>query len=160
MIRNVFVRAAYNYDVEAASDESGLVCPEPTLAKQAFAEEVDINTIVKRFGLTGELPEGVRAPMYGDFTGVPLDYHTAANLIAQANEAFDAMPAEVRARFQNDPAQFADFFNDEKNREEAVRLGLVVPAPKVEAPAPLEVRVVPDASKEAAPAAGSTVPPT
>lgn len=141
-----FLRSAYNYDMSAASDESGLKCEDASLTKQSFAEEVDINTIVKRFNLTGQLPVGVRMPTYGDFEVVD-DYHSAANAIAQASEAFDAMPAHVRARFHNDPAEFVAFCSDGKNRDEAVKLGLVAPqvqelaagapAARVEPPAPV-----------------------
>lgn len=165
MMREVFVRSAYNYDMDKASDEAGVLCPEPTLAKQHFAEEVDINTIVRRFGLSGELPQGVRAPIYGDFTGLPLDFHTAANLIAQANEAFDAMPAEVRARFDNEPGRFVDFVNDPANRPEAEKLGLVmpkeVPAAPVAAPALSPASVLataPAVAPTAAAAAGAQSP--
>lgn len=133
-----FVRSAFNYDRDVASDESGINCQErvdpetgelvatPSLAKQSFAEEADINTIVRRFGLTGQLPVGVRMPTYGDFLDVP-DYHQAMNAIVAANEAFAAMPAEVRYRFNNDPGRFVEFCSNEANRDEAVKLGLVMP---------------------------------
>lgn len=119
-----FLRTPYNYDRNKAGDESGLHCTEPTLAKQSFKEECDINTIVERFHLTGELPTNVRMPTFGDFTGIS-DYHTAMNAIAQANEAFDRMPANVRARFHNDPAEFVAFCDNPDNTDEAKRLGLV-----------------------------------
>lgn len=121
---NPFVRSPYNYDMNAAGDESGLKCLDATLTKQSFKDEVDINTIVERFHITGEMPMNVRAPTYGDFTGV-FDFHTAMNAIAQARESFDAMPAEVRYRFNNDPAAFVDFCSDEKNRPEMTKMGLI-----------------------------------
>lgn len=124
MIPKVFVRSAFNYDMDKASDEAGLKCQDPTLAIQSGAEEADINTIVRRFGLTGQLPSNVRQPEYGDFTGIN-NYHEAMNAIIQAEESFEAMPAEVRARFHNDPGEFVDFVADEANRAEAEKLGLV-----------------------------------
>lgn len=125
-VNTVFLRTAYNYDRNEASDESGLSCPEPTRTKQAFKEECDINTIVRRFGITGQLPTGVRMPTYGDFTGLS-NYHEALNAIAQANEAFDEMPAHVRARFHNNPAEFVDFCSNPDNHKEALKLGLLAP---------------------------------
>lgn len=119
-----FLRSEYNYDMQEASLESSLVCPEPTLAKQAFADECDINTIVRRFNVTGELPANIRMPSYGDFTGV-FDFHTAMNAVAQAHESFEAMPAEIRARFHNNPQEFVEFCADENNRAEARKMGLV-----------------------------------
>ena len=38
------------------------------------------------------------------------------------------MPADVRARFNNDPALFVDFCSDEANLDEMRKLGLAVPA--------------------------------
>lgn len=95
-------------------------------AEQSSLEETDINTIVRRFGLTGQLPTGLRAPTYGDYLEVS-DYHTAMNAIAQANEAFEQMPADIRTRFDNDPGKFVDFCSNEANAAEAAKLGLVMP---------------------------------
>ena len=122
-----FVRNPYNYDTAEASDESGLRCEDPSLAVQDQRDEVDINTIVRRFGLTGQLPEDVRVPTYGDFTGVS-DYHSAMNAVRMAGESFMAMPAEVRSRFGNDPGNFVAFCSDPANLDEMRKLGLAVAA--------------------------------
>lgn len=120
----VFIRTAHNYDRDSVSLETGLHCADPSLAVQSEKDECDINTIVRRFGLTGQLPQGVRAPTYGDFHGIS-DFHEAANAIAESYEAFEQMPADVRTRFDNDPGKFVDFCSDESNRSEAIKLGLV-----------------------------------
>ena len=98
-----FFRTGYNYDAEAISLETGLKCEDESLAVESAKEEADINTIVRRFGLTGELPDDVRMPQSGDFTGIP-DFHTALNLVRATQEEFMRVPAEIRDRFQNDPA--------------------------------------------------------
>jgi phage internal scaffolding protein len=121
----VFVRSPYNYDMSVVSLETGLLCEDDSLAIQSARDECDINTIVKRFGLTGELPSDFDMPQSGDFTGVG-DYHSAMNLVRSAQEQFLRVPAAVRARFHNDPAEFMSFIDDDANRPEAVRLGLVV----------------------------------
>ena len=121
-----FFRTPYNYDMRQVSEETALVCDDPSLAVQSERDECDINTIVMRFGLTGTLPTGVRAPTYGDFTGVS-DYREALEAIQAADDSFYAMPAEVRARFQNDPARFVDFCSDPRNIDEARSLGLAPP---------------------------------
>lgn len=121
----VFVRGLYNYDADAASEEAGLKIDESeSVTQQQFAEEVDINTIVKRFGLTGELPNGVAMPVSGDFTGVA-DFQSAMNVVRQAQEAFMELPAEVRYRFSNDPARVVEFLDNPENRDEAIKLGIV-----------------------------------
>lgn len=141
MVAKVFIRTAYNYDMNAASDESGLSCPEESLAIQSAKDECDINTIVRRFGLTGELPNDLAMPVSGDFAGIG-DFHAAMNVVRKAEEEFLRVPAETRARFQNDPARLMAFLEDDRNREEARSLGFLAPA--AVAPEPLSVRVVAD----------------
>jgi len=132
------LRAADSYDTDAASLASATVNNEPSLVKQEFAEESDINFIVRQFGLTGQLPTSVAVPLEGDFTEV-LDYQSALNAVIAADASFMQMPADVRTRFNNDPAKFLDFVHDPNNRDEARKLGLLVPekAP----PSPVEVIV-------------------
>lgn len=126
MLKVPFFRSGFNYDREVVSDETGLACRDVSLAKQSMAEECDINVIVRRFGLTGQLPSDVRMPTYGDFSSV-IDFHTAMNAIVQAREAFDRMPADVRYRFHNDAGEFVAFCSDDRNAGEAERLGLLDP---------------------------------
>lgn len=138
-----FLRSAYNYDMEEASLQSGLHCSDETRTQQQFGEECDINTIVHRFGLTGQLPQNLEVPMTGDFSEV-VDYQTALNKLMLADEAFMQMPAEIRERFGNDAGKFVDFTSNPMNVEECRKWGLARP---VEAPrGPIEVRVVPDPS--------------
>lgn len=157
-----FQRTQYNYDMNKAGDESGLKCEDPSLTHQSFADEVDINTIVRRFNLTGQLPTNVHMPTYQDFEGI-FDYHTAMNAIAQAHESFDTMPADVRARFHNDPAEFIDFCSNTANREEAIKLGLVAPAAAAltgGTPRPSEPGNAPGATTEPPKAIPEPTPPT
>lgn len=122
---DVFLRSAYNYDRDAVSKETGLKCQDESLTQQHQKDEADINTIVKRFHLSGELPTDVRAPRYGDFTGV-VDYQSALNAVIAADESFMAMPAYIRARFNNDTQLFVEFCSDPANTEEMIKLGLAV----------------------------------
>lgn len=119
------LRSSYD-SFDAFSVESGLRCEDESLAQQHFKEECDINVIVKRFGLTGEMPEGLHLPVSGDFTGI-VDFQTAMNAVVEAQENFMAMPAAVRARFANDPQRLMEFLADDGNRAEAEKLGLVMP---------------------------------
>lgn len=139
-----FLRTPYNYDRDLASVASGLFCADVTLAQQHFKDECDINTIVKNFGLTGQLPNDLAVPQSGDFLDA-MDFHSAMNVVRASEEAFMQMPADVRARFANDPGRFLDFVNDDANRDEARKMGILVPeAPAPKAPEPMLVRVVPD----------------
>lgn len=105
-----------------------------SMAKQSFKTECDINHIMKKFEKTGILPDLIKQdPQYGDFSDVP-SYHEAVNLVHKAHEQFDALSAKVRARFENDPAQFLAFATDPKNGQEMVKMGLATPTPVVSAP--------------------------
>lgn len=120
----MFFRNAYDGYADECSVDSGLECLDPSLAQQNFADDADINTIVGRFLRTGELPPENPLFSYGDFTGV-VDYHTALNSVIAAQDAFMSLPAQLRIRFDNDPAQFLAFIEDAENYDEAVNLGLV-----------------------------------
>lgn len=139
-MEKVFCRSPYNYSFDVVSKETGLFCPEESLAVQAAAEECDINTIVRRFGLTGELPAAAESPgFYGDFTGAT-DFMGAMLAVRKAEERFAALPASMRARFGNDPGQLLEFLDSRENLEEARKLGLLK---KLEEPASQAPSVVP-----------------
>lgn len=139
----MFVRSGFpfNYDTDDASEESGRDSGGPSLTKQSFAEEVDINTIVRRFNLTGQMPQDVRVPQFADFDTI-VDYHSAMLQVRAAQEAFMEFPAHVRARFHNEPGELVAFVSDPKNLEEARKLGLAVPAVVPAPVVPVKVEVV------------------
>jgi phage internal scaffolding protein len=134
MAKSPFLRTPYNYDTIAASNESGLACEEPSLAQQQFRDECDINSILKRFNITGELPNAPVSPKYGDFTGIS-DYKTALDQVMATEDEFFSLPAPIRARFNNDPAELINFLDNDENRQEAEKLGLVDPKTTLDAPA-------------------------
>lgn len=138
-----FVRTRFNYDRDTrftATDNFG-----PTRAQQHHKEECDINTIVRKFGVTHQLPATLNMPMQGDFTDAP-DYKTSLNLLIQAQQAFQQLPSETRHRFHNDPGEFIEFFENPDNLAEARKMGLA--RPETPPQGPIEVRVVPDLKKD------------
>lgn len=139
---SVFIRDPYNYNRDEASRDSGLFCEaESSMTQQSFKEECDINTIVRNFGLTGEMPSTLKTPMQGDFTEVT-DFQSAMNLLLDAEAAFMQIPADVRAQFKNDPQEFLDFVSDPANLEKAKEMGFG--AIERGRPEPIQVRVVAD----------------
>jgi len=113
----------------------------PSLTKQSFKDECDINIIMKRFRKVQGADflnryQGYLDGQFGDFSGVQ-DYRTAIEQIQQARGVFDALPSKVRSRFENDPAQFLDFVHNPANRDELVAMGLTDPKPV--SPPPKEV---------------------
>lgn len=109
------------------------VFTKPSLTRQEFKEECDLALLLKRFGRT---PEGLAALrnaqgfaetcQFGDVSAVP-DFRAARDAINAANASFMALPAIVRRRFNNDPAEFLDFVQDPANLDEARSLGLAKP---------------------------------
>lgn len=121
----IFLRAGFpfNYDTNAAGDESGLKCEDKSLALQSQAEDADINVILKRFGVTGQMPVSARPVTYQDFEGI-FDFRTALEAVRAGEEAFMQLPAEVRSRFSHDPQVFVEFCSDPANLPELRKLGL------------------------------------
>lgn len=104
----------------------GLVCMSPSRTQQQFKNECDVNNILRNYVNTGVLTHVNNAePMFGDFSQVPSDFGEALALIDRATEEFNALPSEVRAKFDNKPLNLVQFLQDESNREEAEKLGLV-----------------------------------
>lgn len=127
-------RGHNNYDTAAASNEATI--PEPygeSLTVQDHAADADINILMKRYGITGKMPDNpdeLAQAMWGDFTNNPItDFRSAIEAVQRANEGFMLFPAEIRARFDNDPHKFITWVNDPANAEEGRKFGLVKPLP-------------------------------
>lgn len=93
--------------------------------KQAFKDQVNVNKIMKKYQ-KGQMIDHFTTvqPFYGDVSEIG-SYQEALALVMRADELFSAMSSEVRDRFRNDPANMISFLADEKNRDEAVKLGLI-----------------------------------
>jgi len=91
--------------------------------KQAPKASTEIRNIIKRFYKTGVLGDPNRTPIFGDFTDLEKFEHNAL-MVADVRSKFAKLPASTRDRFKNDPVELISFLQDEKNNEEAVKLGL------------------------------------
>lgn len=118
------VKNPITYDRDKNSDLAKLVFVGPTRTQQSFRDECDINNILRKFNVTGQLPVGSVQPQYGDFSGIT-DYQSALNAVMAAQDSFLQLPAKVRAKFGNDPAVFVEFASDEANKDELKALGLL-----------------------------------
>lgn len=130
----------------------------PSLTRQEFAEECDINTIMARYESGGAITHVNRAtPSYMDMTEMP-DLRGALDIMRDASIAFASLPAKVRKEFDNDPQKFVDFAQSPENLEKMREWGLA-PMPDSE-PLPFKVEVVSglppsaDLGDEAKPLAG------
>lgn len=97
----------------------------PSRTKSEFKEEADVNNIVAQcIKKAIALPSGERQPMFEDFSSIGT-YQDAVNSVAQANEEFSHLPAEIRAKFDHNVQSLLDFMGDPENKEEAIALGLL-----------------------------------
>ena len=129
-IPKVFLRTMYNYDTDSVSNETALSEFGPTLTVQSEAENCDINVILERFGQGIPPPINTLPPSETEWDSSS-SFQSAMNLIVQSREAFMEIPANIRARFHNDPAEYLEFVYNDANRDEAILLGLI---PKPESP--------------------------
>lgn len=111
----------------------------PGLTKQEFASEVDVNKIMDRYVKTGQLPQSYTEGVFADVSEIG-DFANVMNRVHAADEAFALLPSKVRERFEGDPVKLIGFLADEKNRDEAVKLGLIA---KKEEPAPPQPPALP-----------------
>lgn len=121
--------------------KTGELVPDPSMTKQAFMAECDINNIVRDFTPQAMAELTLLNLQSGKYQDLPdqADYQLYLEQCRAAQAAFDSLPAKLRARFDNDPAKFLEFFNDPANQEEAVKLGLATdtrPPPPPPPPAP------------------------
>jgi len=122
--------------------------PDDGLTQQNFQDETDINNIMAKFAKTGLVDHVNKVTgSYGDFTTVQ-DYQLHLDQVMAATEAFMALPAKVRQRFENDPSHLLAFVQDPRNRDEAIALGLVEPPPP---PEPKAAEQRPEASEKPTP---------
>lgn len=128
-MKTIFIRTEYNYDMDKASLASALECKDDSLAIQSQRDEADINTIVKRFGITGTLPQTLKLPEYADYEEV-FDYRSALDAVKEAERQFMSIPADIRAKFDNDPGQFLEFVSDPVNIEAVREMGLASKKPE------------------------------
>lgn len=91
--------------------------------KQSFGDECNINIIMHRYEKTGIIESGnIHPPQYGECSA--FDFQTSQNIIIQAQNMFNALPAAIRSKFDNDPHTMLGWCDDPQNHQEAVKLGL------------------------------------
>lgn len=99
---------------------------EPSRTDQSWKDMCDVNLIVAKYKKTGEWFHLARKQgVYADVSEIS-DYNVSLQKVLNAQNAFNALPSELRNRFGNDPAKLLEFIQDPKNYDEGVKLGLFV----------------------------------
>lgn len=112
---------------EIINPHTGEATTPPSMTKQEFVRECDINNIVKSFSQTG-MYNHVNARQ-GSYQDLPdhFDFQDAIGVIQQSEAAFMSLPSKVRDRFGQDPVRFLEFMSNPDNLEEMRTLGLAKP---------------------------------
>jgi len=138
MKQKFIVRSAYSKRIPTVFN-----CVGPSLTKQSFTKECDINNIVNKYQRTGALDHvNKHEASYGYASSD--DFTASMEIVARGKTMFAELPSKIRTKFENDPAKFLEFVQDEKNKEEMQELGLahkqsnetelpIIPAEKSEA---------------------------
>lgn len=116
---------------------------------QAWKATCDMSSIIERYIRTGDSSLlNQRAGFYADVTALPKDYIELANTLKNADNFFNALPVDVREKFDFNPAKFyaevddivgfaSDVYKVKKEAEDINPL----PAPETK---PIEVPVIDD----------------
>jgi len=104
-------------------------CGGKSIVQHRFRNDVNINTIVNKARIHG-LPPATNRGFFGDFSNI--DFQAMQNTVCRAQEAFNALPSNIRARFHNNPVELIEFVEDRENLNEAIKLGLIPEPPKVQ----------------------------
>lgn len=136
------------YTGELLNPKTGEMEKLPSMTKQEFRDETDINNILRQYKVTGMINHINAQAAQGKYEDLPdpLDFQASLHLVRDAQAAFDSLPSRIRDRFQNNANAFLEFCSDPRNQAEMQKLG-ISPAPAPEAP-PLEPKA-PDSEPKA-----------
>lgn len=91
---------------------------EPSLTKQYFKDECDINNIVNRFSETGHLPyQNNLEPQYGE--APKMDLKEALDMVNFAREEFDELDTVNKDRFGHNFNNYCQFLSDYEESPES-----------------------------------------
>ena len=102
------------------------------MTQQHFKEQCDINRILDAYKVkaramgvsVAELMPKLGSEQFLDVSNLD-DYLTSQNRIAQVNQMFEALPAEVRRSYNDNPANFVAALGDSRNYRKFADLGIM-----------------------------------
>lgn len=106
---------------------------EPSMTRQEFADECDINMLMKRYEGHGQtinylLAQPAQGGQYLDFADIPDTLMGYMEFMKTAEAAFMTLPAIVRKEFENNAYAFCEFASDPSNLDQMRTWGLAAPA--------------------------------
>ncbi|AXL14615.1 internal scaffolding protein [Microviridae sp.] len=131
-----------------ARDRTKIADLGESMTEQSHKDECDIHNILRKFEKTGMINHVAKHQgTYGDYTNA-LGFQEAQIVIAEAQSMFETVPSKIREEFDNDPAKFLDFIQDDDNREQMSEMGFDTShLTPLEAPQePISVKVIPESN--------------
>lgn len=111
----------------------------PSMTRQEFARECDINVLMAHYEKNAVMPPvNGKEPAYFDASSVP-DFREALDIAREAQEAFMRVPAATRKELDNDVHQFVDYASDPVNLPQMRKWGLAEPEKAPDSPMKVEV---------------------
>lgn len=112
---------------------------EPSMTRQEFAAECDINVLMAHYEKNAVAPPTNKSsPGYFDASEVP-DFREALDIARNAMEAFMRVPAAARKELDNDVHRFVEYAQDEANIPQLRKWGLAEPEKVPDGPMRVEV---------------------
>lgn len=104
----------------------GLDCSDsPSLTKQEFRDECNINNIMKKYRTRGDLTHiSSTIGEYGTFDQGEDLLHSRL-ILQNAEAAFIQLPSGLRRELDHEPANFVDWIKDPENEQRAFDMGLL-----------------------------------
>lgn len=97
----------------------------PSMTQQSAKKECDVNSIMEKYRKTGTISHVMnRSPINGDVSQMG-DFRTNLQKVQEGIDLFNQLPAIVRKKLNNDPANLPQYLKE--NADEARKLGLLEP---------------------------------
>lgn len=99
---------------------------KPSLTKQYFKNECNINNIIAKFAATGQLPlANNQEPQYGFAPDLDLDLKSSIDMVNALKSEFYKLPKDIQKSFDNNPNNYGEFLSDYENNPEKYSADLV-----------------------------------
>jgi len=101
-----------------------MVTVGPSMTKQAFKNDCDINNIMAKYQKKGVVEHfNTNQARYG--FAPSSDYRESIELVREAEQLFAGLPSKLRRKFKESPQEFLTFCENPDNRSEMAFLGLL-----------------------------------
>lgn len=116
------IRKQYNDDYDSTKYYTDIT--DDTQTQQHLKNEVDVNTILAKWLKTGVIEHvKERQALYADVSSI--DFRGALDSVRRAEEAFLALPSQLRRNLGNDPQNFIDWMQSDDDLDLKKEYGLL-----------------------------------